>query len=80
MSLYKSYLGELDERMAMSLDPKPIDDEANTTERISRITDTNMNHREDSLKYVIYNIPHGTHGAEHTKANNLKENNRQKTP
>ena len=73
MSLYKSYLGEIDERKAMGLHPKPIDDEALTTEIISQIKDTNNKHREDSLKYFIYNILPGTTGAANAKANFLKE-------
>ena len=56
MSLYKSYLEEIEERKAMGLHPKPIDDEALATEIISNIKDISNKHREDSLKYFIYNI------------------------
>ncbi len=73
MSLYKSYLEEIEERKAMGLHPKPIDDEALTTEIISQIKDTNNKYREDSLKYFIYNILPGTTGAAKAKANFLKE-------
>ena len=73
MSLYKSYLGEIEERKAMGLHPKPIDDEALTSEIISQIKDSNNKHREDSLKYFIYNILPGTTGAANAKANFLKE-------
>src|SRR6056300_1415458 len=73
MSLYRSYLEEIEERKAMGLHPKPIDDEALTAEIISQIKDTNNEHREDSLKYFIYNILPGTTGAANAKANFLKE-------
>ena len=37
MSLYESYLEEIEERKAMGLNPKPIDDEALANEVISQI-------------------------------------------
>ena len=73
MSLYKSYLREIEERKAMGLHPKPIDDEALTKEIISQIKDTKNKYREDSLKYFIYNILPGTTGAANAKAYFLKE-------
>ena len=73
MSLYKSYLKEIEERKAMGLHPKPIDDEALTKEIISQIKDTKNRYREDSLKYFIYNILPGTTGAANAKAYFLKE-------
>ena len=73
MSLYKSYLKEIEERKAMGLHPKPIDDEALTKEIISQIKDTKNKYREDSLKYFIYNILPGTTGAANAKAYFLKE-------
>ena len=51
MSLFESYLREIEERKAMGLHPKPIDNEALTVEIISQIMDKNNIHREDSLKY-----------------------------
>ena len=51
MSLYKSYLEEIEERKAMGLNPKPIDDESLTAEIIAQIKDTDNKHREDSIKY-----------------------------
>ena len=73
MSLYKFYLKEIEERKAMGLHPKPIDDEALTKEIISQIKDTKNKYREDSLKYFIYNILPGTTGAANAKAYFLKE-------
>ena len=73
MSLYKSYLKEIEERKAMGLHPKPIDDEALTKEIISQIKDTKNKYRKDSLKYFIYNILPGTTGAANAKAYFLKE-------
>ena len=48
MSLYESYLEEIEERKAMGLNPKPIDDKALANEVISQIRDTENKHREDS--------------------------------
>ena len=73
MSLFESYLGEIEERKAMGLHPKPIDNEALTVEIISQIKDKNNIHREDSLKYFIYNVLLGTTGAAKAKAQFLKE-------
>ena len=47
MSLYESYLEEIEERKAMGLNPKPIDDEALANEVISQIRDTENKHRQD---------------------------------
>ena len=73
MNLYKAYLEEIEERKAMGLHPKPIDDEALATEIISNIKDANNEYREDSLKYFIYNMLPGTTGAANAKAQFLKE-------
>ena len=73
MNLYESYLEEIEERKAMGLHPKPIDDEALTTEIISQIKDTKNEYRKDSLKYFIYNVLPGTTGAAGVKAQFLKE-------
>ena len=73
MSLYESYLEEIEERKAMGLNPKPIDDKALANEVISQIRDTENKHREDSLNYFIYNMLPGTTGAANAKAKFLKE-------
>ena len=73
MSLYESYLEEIEERKAMGLNPKPIDDKALANEVIAQIRDTEHKHREDSLNYFIYNMLPGTTGAANAKAKFLKE-------
>ena len=55
MSLYETYLEEIEERKAMGLNPKPIDDEALANEVIAQIRDTENKHREDlKLFYLQY--------------------------
>ena len=73
MSLYESYLGEIEERKGMDLHPKPIDNKALTNEIISQIKDSENKYREDSLKHFIYNILPGTTGAAEAKAQFLKD-------
>ena len=73
MSLYASYLEEIEARKAQGLSPKPIDDGALTAEIIEQIKDVNNAHRADSLKYFIYNTLPGTTRAAGVKAEFLKE-------
>ena len=73
MSLYASYLEEIEARKAQGLSPKPIDDGALTAEIIEQIKDVNNAHRADSLKYFIYNTLPGTTSAAGVKAEFLKE-------
>ena len=73
MSLYESYLKEIEERKGMDLHPKPIDNKALTNEIISQIKDSENKYREDSLKHFIYNILPGTTGAAEAKAQFLKD-------
>ncbi|MBR9765189.1 MAG: bifunctional aconitate hydratase 2/2-methylisocitrate dehydratase [Rhodobacteraceae bacterium] len=73
MSLYASYLEEIDARKAEGLSPKPIDDGALTAEIIAQIRDTAHPHRADSLQYFIYNTLPGTTSAAGVKAEFLKE-------
>lgn len=73
MSLYESYLEEIEERKGMELHPKPIDDKALTNEIISQIKDIENKYREDSLNHFIYNVLPGTTGAAEAKAQFLKE-------
>ena len=73
MSLYESYLEEIEERKTIGLNPKPIDDKALTAEIISQIKDTDNKNREDSIKYFIYNMLPGTTGAADVKAKFLKD-------
>ncbi|WP_010137945.1 bifunctional aconitate hydratase 2/2-methylisocitrate dehydratase [Oceanicola sp. S124] len=73
MSLYASYLEEIEARKAEGLNPKPIDDGALTAEIIAQIRDTAHPHRADSLQYFIYNTLPGTTSAAGVKAEFLKE-------
>ncbi len=73
MSLYESYLEEIEERKGMGLNPKPIDNESLANEVISQIKDNDNKYREESLNYFIYNMLPGTTGAANAKAHFLKE-------
>ncbi|WP_085901273.1 bifunctional aconitate hydratase 2/2-methylisocitrate dehydratase [Kiloniella majae] len=73
MSLYTAYLKEIETRKEQGLNPKPIEDDALTREVISQIKDTKNQHREESLKYFIYNTLPGTTSAAGEKAKFLKE-------
>ena len=73
MSFYKSYLEEIEERKAMGLNPKPIDDETLTNEIVSQIKDNKNIYRKDSLNFFIYNILPGTTGAALVKASISKK-------
>jgi len=73
MSLYADYLKEIETRKEQGLHPRPIDDAALLEEIISQIKDTQNPHRQDSLKYFIYNTLPGTTGAAGAKARFLKE-------
>ncbi|MBR9768497.1 MAG: bifunctional aconitate hydratase 2/2-methylisocitrate dehydratase, partial [Rhodobacteraceae bacterium] len=73
MSLYAAYLEEIEKRKEQGLNPKPIDDAALTEEIIAQIKDTGHAHREQSLKFFIYNTLPGTTSAAGVKAEFLKE-------
>ncbi|MEP1030252.1 MAG: bifunctional aconitate hydratase 2/2-methylisocitrate dehydratase, partial [Alphaproteobacteria bacterium] len=73
MSLYTDYLAEIAERKKQDLHPKPIEDGALVEELIAQIKDTGNAHREDSLKFFIYNTLPGTTSAAGVKAAFLKE-------
>lgn len=73
MSLYTNYLNEIEERKSQGLSPKPIEDGALLGEIISQIKDVGHEHREDSLKFFIYNTLPGTTSAAVVKAKFLKE-------
>ena len=73
MSLYASYLEEIENRKSQGLQPKPIDDAALTAEIVAQIKDNAHPHRADSLQYLIYNTLPGTTGAAGEKAQFLKE-------
>ncbi|WP_068116020.1 bifunctional aconitate hydratase 2/2-methylisocitrate dehydratase [Tropicimonas marinistellae] len=73
MTLYTDYLDEIGTRKAQGLNPKPIDDGALVEELIAHIKDSNSEHREDALKFFIYNTLPGTTSAAGAKAKFLKE-------
>ena len=73
MSLYESYLEEIQERKVMGLNPKPIDDSELLKEVINQIKDSGNQHRKDSLQFFIYNTLPGTTSAALEKSNFLKE-------
>lgn len=74
MSLYSEYMEEIETReKELGLHPKPIDSADLLSEIITQIKDTGNEHREDSLKFFIYNTLPGTTSAAGVKAKFLKE-------
>ena len=73
MSLYASYLDEIETRKEQGLHPKPIDDGALTKEIIDQIKDADHPNRADSLQFFIYNTLPGTTSAAGEKAEFLKD-------
>ncbi len=73
MSVYQDYTTEIEERKAEGLNPKPIDGAALVEALIEQIKDVGHEHREDSLKHLIYNTLPGTTSAAGVKAAFLKE-------
>lgn len=73
MNIYQDYIQEIEERKNQGLHPKPIDGAELLSEIISQIKDADNAHREDSLKFFIYNTLPGTTSAAGEKAKFLKE-------
>lgn len=73
MNTYKDYIKEIEERASQGLHPKPIDGAELLSEIIEQIKDLGNLHREDSLKFFIYNTLPGTTPAAGVKAKFLKE-------
>jgi aconitate hydratase 2/2-methylisocitrate dehydratase len=74
MSLYSEYLDEIATRKKeLGLNPKPIDSAELLSEIIVQIKDTSNEHREDSLKFFIYNALPGTTPAAGVKAQFLND-------
>jgi aconitate hydratase 2/2-methylisocitrate dehydratase len=73
MSFYIDYLDEIKNRKKYGLNPKPIDDSGLTKDIIYQIKDINNIHREDSLKFFIYNTLPGTTSAAGIRAKFLKD-------
>ncbi|MEO1724127.1 MAG: bifunctional aconitate hydratase 2/2-methylisocitrate dehydratase, partial [Pseudomonadota bacterium] len=73
MTLYATYLDEIETRKAQGLSPKPIDAADLMAEIIAQVRDPGHEHREASLNFFIYNTLPGTTGAARGKAEFLKE-------
>ncbi|MGB0609395.1 MAG: bifunctional aconitate hydratase 2/2-methylisocitrate dehydratase [Verrucomicrobiales bacterium] len=73
MSHYTEYIKEIEERKAQDLNPKPIDCGELLAGIISQIKDSENEHREQSLNFLIYNILPGTTDAARVKADFLQE-------
>lgn len=73
MNTYQDYLNEIEARKAQGLQPKPIESAELISEIIEQIKDTSNAHREDSLKFFIYNVVPGTTDSAAVKAKFLKE-------
>lgn len=73
MNIYQDYIKEIEERKTQGLHPKPIDGAELLGEIIAQIKDSANEHREDSLKFFIYNTLPGTTSAAGAKARFLKE-------
>ncbi|MCE7068540.1 bifunctional aconitate hydratase 2/2-methylisocitrate dehydratase [Dyadobacter sp. CY326] len=73
MNIYQDYIKEIAERETQGLHPKPIDGAELLGEIIAQIKDSENEHRDDSLKFFIYNTLPGTTSAAGVKARFLKE-------
>ncbi|MDG2488938.1 MAG: bifunctional aconitate hydratase 2/2-methylisocitrate dehydratase, partial [Roseibacillus sp.] len=73
MSLYSEYISEIEERKEQGLHPKPIDAGPLLGEIIAQIEDPGHEHREDALRFFIYNTLPGTTDAAGVKARFLKK-------
>ena len=72
MSFYEDYLTEIEMRKAEGLSPKPIDDGALLDEIIAHIRTSDSPHRDECLKFFIYNTLPGTTSAAGAKSKFLK--------
>ena len=73
MNLYNAYLEEIESRKEQGLHPKPIDSAELVEALIDQIKEPENPHREDSLKFFIYNTLPGTTSAACVKAEFLKD-------
>ena len=73
MDAFEDYLREIEERKNQGLHPKPIDARELLTQIIDKIKDVESAHREDALRFLIYNTLPGTTGAAGVKAQFLRE-------
>ncbi len=73
MNAFEEYIAEIEDRKNQGLHPKPIDDGELLSDIINLIKETNSEHREESLNYLIYNTLPGTTNAAGVKAQFLRE-------
>ena len=73
MSLYSEYLQEIEDRKGQGLHAKPIDGADLLSEVIENIKDLQNPHREDSIRFFVYNTLPGTTSAAGVKAAFLKK-------
>ena len=73
MTQYETYLEEIELRRKQGLHPKPIDDKKLTDEIICHIKNAESEHKEDAIKFLVFNTLPGTTGAASSKAIFLKE-------
>ena len=71
-SVYSEYLNEIETRKGQGLHPKPIEDAEMVEALIAHIRDAGHEHREDSLRFFVYNTLPGTTSAAGVKAKFLK--------
>lgn len=70
---YNDYIKEIEERKEQGLSPKPIDGADLVSAIIALIKDSGNQHREDAVKFFIYNTLPGTTSAAGVKAKFLKD-------
>ncbi|MEE3235635.1 MAG: bifunctional aconitate hydratase 2/2-methylisocitrate dehydratase [Candidatus Latescibacterota bacterium] len=73
MNAFEAYITEIEDRKGQGLHPKPIDDSKLLSEIITNIKDPDNVHREESLKFFIFNTLPGTTSAAGVKAQFLRE-------
>lgn len=73
MNAFEAYITEIEDRKNQGLHPKPIDDGKLLSEIIALIKDTDNEHREECLNFLIYNTLPGTTSAAGVKAKFLRE-------
>ncbi len=71
--LYSKYLTEIEKRKGWGLHPKPVEDAELVEVLIEQIKDVGHEHRDDSLRFFVYNTLPGTTSAAGVKAKFLKE-------
>ena len=73
MNEYKKYIIENNQRKIDGLHPKPIESGALLKQIIKQIINLEHKNRQESIKFLIYNVTPGTTSAAKIKANFLKD-------